>query len=466
MKIGQSIINELIKEKDVISVSIVGSYTENKSIEEIGDLDVVVICKKLSKKIFLNIIKRVKNKKFKRNIIINSTFGPIKINSNKSLPIHLMIYDIKSHIDHVLKSPFTCYDWERSKIFKGKSLKEIFSVKKLQLNDFSDSRRTSIDYLNDIKKGKISIRKYYFKNNKVFLKKKYVKIDSRNRGEFVYHIINFLVINLYKFIFQKNIKVDGKKFDKLFLKITKNNIKNLSQFKILKRNKENKKLVYKKNTINLAFNFLKDFNHYVDQIKREYLELNFLRHAKTPLNQKNKFIGIRSDPKIISIPRKKQNNIKYNYIIISNSLRSKMTKDFFHSSKYLVNNLINEIDYGKVDGLTVRETKNKFPHLFKKWQKKIDVKFPGGENSNDVKKRALKFLKFLNRFKNGSKILIISHSFFLRVLISIILKINLHDAFKIKIDHLKIFQFLKKGRYIYSNLNRTDQQNVFNQLYD
>ena len=57
MKIGQSIINELIKEKDVISVSIVGSYTENKSIEEIGDLDVVVICNKLSKKIFSNILK-------------------------------------------------------------------------------------------------------------------------------------------------------------------------------------------------------------------------------------------------------------------------------------------------------------------------------------------------------------------------------------------------------------------------
>ena len=191
MKIGQSIINELIKEKDVISVSIVGSYTENKSIEEIGDLDVVVICNKLSKKIFSNILKRVKNKKFKQKIIINSTFGPMKINSNKSLPIHLMIYDTKSHIDHVLKSPFTCYDWERSKIFRGKPLKEIFSVKRLQLNDFSDSRRTSIDYLNDIKKGKISIRKYYFKNNKVYLKKKYVKIDSRNRGEFVYHIINF-----------------------------------------------------------------------------------------------------------------------------------------------------------------------------------------------------------------------------------------------------------------------------------
>ena len=143
-----------------------------------------------------------------------------------------------------------------------------------------------------------------------------------------------------------------------------------------------------------------------------------------------------------------------------------MTKNFFRSSNYLTNNLVNEIDYGKVDGLTVKETKNKYPYLFKKWQQKIDVKFPEGENTNDVRKRAIKFLKFLDRYKKGSKILIISHSFFLRVLISIILKINLYDAFKIKINHLKIFQFIKKGRYIYSNLNRDEQYKILNQLHD
>ena len=55
MKIGESIINELIKEKEVISASIVGSYTENKNIEKIGDLDIVVICKKLSKKILFEL---------------------------------------------------------------------------------------------------------------------------------------------------------------------------------------------------------------------------------------------------------------------------------------------------------------------------------------------------------------------------------------------------------------------------
>ena len=73
MKIGEAIINELIKEKDVISASIVGSYSENKDIKKIGDIDVVVICKKLTKKVFLKILKRAKKKilKFALQLILH-----------------------------------------------------------------------------------------------------------------------------------------------------------------------------------------------------------------------------------------------------------------------------------------------------------------------------------------------------------------------------------------------------------
>ena len=68
-----------------------------------------------------------------------------------------------------------------------------------------------------------------------------------------------------------------KNFENFFLKITKNNVNYLKQFVILKKNKENKNLVYNKDVINLALNFLKSFNHYSEQIKKEYLELNFMQ---------------------------------------------------------------------------------------------------------------------------------------------------------------------------------------------
>ena len=136
------------------------------------------------------------------------------------------------------------------KLVKGTSLKKIYPVKNLQLRDFVNSRRSSNEYLEDIMKNRISVRQFSFKNKKVSIKKKFVKIDKRNRGEFVFHIINFLVINLNKFLRNNNTKIKDKKFDKLFLKITKNDKKLLKNFKILKQNKERKYYF-----INLKFYF-------------------------------------------------------------------------------------------------------------------------------------------------------------------------------------------------------------------
>ena len=246
MNLGQKILNNVFKNKNVISASIVGSYTESKNLDKIGDIDVVVICKKLSRKLIKNLIQnvyKINKDNFKRKIIVNSFFGPLKISSKKLLPVHLMIYDVNSHKDHVTSSPFTCYDWERSKLYKGISLKQIFPVRNLQLSDFNNARRSSNEYLKDLTRNRISIREYDFKNKKVIIKKKFIKIDKRNRGEFVYHIISFLIINFNKFIQNKNIKIKDNKFDNFFLKITNNDRKLLKDFKNLKQKKRKKIII-------------------------------------------------------------------------------------------------------------------------------------------------------------------------------------------------------------------------------
>ena len=43
----------------------------------------------------------------------------LDINKNVYFTVHLMIYDIKGHVEHVIKSPFTCFDWERKNISIG-----------------------------------------------------------------------------------------------------------------------------------------------------------------------------------------------------------------------------------------------------------------------------------------------------------------------------------------------------------
>ena len=122
--------------KNTLSVTLVGSFSDNLNTKKAGDVDIIIICKKLDKYYFDNCLlqlKKLKKKYFgkKDKLIINSTFGPIKFYKENTIVFHVMIYDLKSHIEHTIKSPFTCYDWERSNIFVGKSLKELCPVKLL-----------------------------------------------------------------------------------------------------------------------------------------------------------------------------------------------------------------------------------------------------------------------------------------------------------------------------------------------
>ena len=139
-KIAFEILKNLKKNKNSLSVTLTGSYSEHFNVNKAGDVDIVIICKKLNKKYFnqcISILKKLKEEYFNSyDLIINSSFGPIKFYKKNTIVFHLMIYDLKSHIDHTIKSPFTCYDWERSKVYLGKSLRELSPVLTYNLEIF------------------------------------------------------------------------------------------------------------------------------------------------------------------------------------------------------------------------------------------------------------------------------------------------------------------------------------------
>ena len=121
-KLRKSIIDkisvDLKKKKEIKSLTFVGSFIDKKDYNLINDIDLIVVTKKLNKTIFnnyLELIRKVNPNKLGINrdkLKINTSFGPLKLNNFKNeIIIHLMIYDIKGHIDHVIKSPFTTLDW-------------------------------------------------------------------------------------------------------------------------------------------------------------------------------------------------------------------------------------------------------------------------------------------------------------------------------------------------------------------
>ena len=187
---------------------------------------------------------------------------------------------------------------------------------------------------------------------------------------------------------------------------------------------------------------------------------------KQKKNIKNIFIGSGSDPDIIYKKKYKKHYEKFDLIITSNLKRSKSTARFFKAKKIVQNGLINEINYGLVDGMSFNELKKNYPNIINSWKKGIDSKYPKGENSTDVKRRINKFFKYLKKINKKEKILIITHSFFLRVLLSVILNFDLKIIYKLQIDYLKKFRILKKKNNFYSDLDRKDIKRFYNQLYD
>ena len=112
----------------------------------------------------------------------------------------------------------------------------------------------------------------------------------------------------------------------------------------------------------------------------------------------------------------------------------------------------------------------KFDKKVKMWKNAVDVKFPQGENTQDVKKRMFKFIKSeiykkLNK-KKISRILVVTHNVFLRCLVGYFLNIKIKNYFKINIYHLQKFEFLLKDNRIYPNFKRKDFTKLLASLYD
>ena len=475
VKLKKDIFKTLLDINDVVSITLVGSFWEKKSIKDFSDIDIVIILKKFSRITYYKCLKKINDLELKKynladlKTLINPTFGPLKFNTKNNIVFHMMVYDVKSHINHVIRSPFTCYDWERSLNYKGKSLKEIFPVGQIQLIDFFKSRRGVNSYLDNLNKNHISYQKYIFQNNLYKVANKKFKINDLHKIEFSFHLCKFLIINFYKFDHQKNIIPTEIQLKLIFKKIFNKDFNfYYKKFQILKFLKE-------KQDTNLDFNiflflkkFINNFQKYLENYKKQ--EIIFLRHAKTKCND-GTFLGIGRNPGIIN-----QKNIflKLNFLkkkklkkIYSSSLkRSIDTAQIFEKVKNItLSKLLIEKDYGLAEGLNFLQLKKKYPNIISNWNKKKDPKFPSGENDNDILKRINLFKKLLIKdIKSGSKkniYIIVTHNALLRCLIGSIFCIPKNFWVKITIKHVDPLNFIIKNNKIVPNMDRVD---VFNNL--
>lgn len=450
--ISEELFEILTDIQGVISVTLVGSLCDTNNTSAISDIDTILICDKLTENLYNQCTSRVQALDGAdlgypgHTVYVNSTFGPLKYDNEDSIVVHLMIYDVEGHRNHVLKSPFTCYDWERSKLHIGPSLKQIYPVLKLQPRDFLQARRGLQDYLEDLSKGVLSYRCYVFENGQVKEALKHKQLDSRHQGEYSYHIVRNLVSNYIKLIEKKNVYLDNKQLLNGWKRYLPACAYFIPYYERLQKIKLQKGKVSPADTIAKVKEFVLAFESEFQESWRDCSKFQFLRHCSTELNN-GSFLGQGRDPSI----RKdvEINPLKHpvDYIYCSPLKRTVETaRCMANKATITEDERLLEMNYGRAEGLNYRQLKERFPEIVEGWANGRDMNFPDGENTEAVLKRLRSFLDEKRNTKGDS--LIVTHNVILRCLVGYLYDILPEKWYKLSIPHLKQMEVLqKKGKY-------------------
>jgi len=447
--LAEGIFNSLFSLNGIISVTFVGSFCDRQDVLGISDIDVIVICENLTKTIFQSCIGAVEGLKGSvlgfpgKNVYINSSFGPLKFDTRDQIVIHLMIYDREGHRRHVMNSPFTCYDWERSPVFMGFSLAEIYPVLKLQPGDFFTARRGLEDYLHDLEEGVLSYREYDFDQHDHAIEiRKTTKLSSRQSGEYAYHIIRNLILNYAKLLSQKNELLADEDFYSFWESNFPDTAYIIPHYQHWKKIKMERGVEFPDDVIRLTKDFLNQFDLTLqEKWVHKARKMIWARHAESVKND-GTFLGQGRDPEIRNFEIRPLQT-KFMAVYSSPLRRCIQTAERLAAETKITNidHRLLEQNYGKAEGLSFHQLQQEYPEVPSGWKDGKDMRFPGGENIAEVDARLSSFIKDLS-LDHEFPTLIVTHNVVLRCLLGRMLGLNQRDWYKLLIPHLEPYEFL------------------------
>jgi len=178
-----------------------------------------------------------------------------------------------------------------------------------------------------------------------------------------------------------------------------------------------------------------------------------IRHAQTELNAQLRYQGI-SDGELtewgIWQAERLARRLKDNSLaaIYSSTLkRARQTAEIIaspHRIEVIALSELNELNFGKWEGLTSEEIEKKYPEAFQEWLKgNPEAEIPGGESRIIFKQRIEKVIGRLLTQHSGQTIALITHGGPIKTIISKILGENPDLFWKIRQDNasLNIIEF-------------------------
>ncbi|MCC7083494.1 MAG: histidine phosphatase family protein [Pirellulales bacterium] len=452
-----------------LSATFTGSFLIGDGLQGISDIDFVVIVEHLNAERFEalnNACEAALQPVVERGgygLRINPTLGPLKFNDQRTAVLHLMLYSRQAHVDHVVSSPFTCYDWQRSVEFRKQSLADVYPVFALQPRHFLGARRSISDYLKDYRAGVVSYRELECVAGGYREVRREKPLTVRDRHEFAYHILRFLMQNLLKLVHRRNEAPEGEALLQDYLQVFALDADDVRRLY--------SELAAKKRAADFSWptpDLDRRLEVFVANFESQFRRLFFteatrhvvVRHAPTifnaPAGNNRRFLG-RTNPEIESVDEAEIaalcESIPADAIVagfVSPLLRCQETYELLATQMSLppatIDNRLMELSYGQCEGMSVTVAQKTHANLFAAWQRGEDPAFPGGESTADVARRALAFVDDRWPAADGATITC-SHNVVLRTLIGHALRIPMGSWHRLQIPHLKPLAFIQTRRH-------------------
>ncbi|HBE04382.1 MAG: hypothetical protein A2096_02285 [Spirochaetes bacterium GWF1_41_5] len=453
-----------VRHPSVLSATLVGSFADTDDLSAISDIDTVIIVDHLHEWIFREITKSFSSlaqafcENFGYELEINSTFGPLKFNREKTVVYHVMIYDLAAHIRHCRRSPFTCYDWQRSGLYAGKKLSELYPVPCLMPGYFFNARRGVNEYLADYRRRVISYRAWEFSDGAAEEIKLEKPMTLKDRCEFAWHIVRFVMLNFYKMISGKNEILPLDELSAWYSGYFPEAADDLVRWtKLLYNSKKNNNFSEEPGLDAFVEKFLTEFESGFSRIFPSGSRcLKFMRHGKTDLNDGNLYLGQKNNPGIKQLTAQKISAEKCYSSPLKRALETALAFGFPAPQ---TDTRLLEIDYGRADGHDYAWLRKNYPAVCAAWEKKEDPCFPDGENTGAVLARVKNFCAELPAADKN--ILVITHNVWLRCLLGFCLNLPVDQWHLLEIPHAQPFNFrrLASGTLI-PDLSSAELENI------
>jgi len=468
----------------VLSATLAGSFATGTALEGFSDIDTILIVQSREAELFRNILDTFweeLNPVFNLHgwsLKINPTFGPLKFNDSRTAVLHLMVYDLDGHRNHVIKSPFTCLDWQRSTLWRKARIADIYPSFALQPRHFFGSRRSAQDYLKDLRNNVISYTELHFEGGCQELKRG-KPMGTRDQHEFAYHILKFLMQNFLKFVLRTNSVLEGDALLSAYGSVFPSAMHEVKPL-FLQLGAMKKAVSFETPVPNLLDRVTQFVSAFEEQFKNEFyknaVHQVWFRHAPTVLNLGQGLDAVligRTDPPLLPFEKsavqtlaRHIQNLRINEFAASPLTRTCASARAVAESlpppvKIETHPELLEINYGDCEGLTARQACSDHPALRDGWQSGSDPRFPNGENTSDVRERLKKFLG-----KNNRPLAVATHNVVLRELIGEAMQIPTARRHQIQIPHLApIDVVISPTHGVFVNLMEATEFECFHQFF-